>query len=52
MVTDSALFQNCLTVMRPRTVHHDLPSVHEVSKYIHNKFVKWLKTLKDKILVS
>jgi hypothetical protein len=38
--------------MRPRTVRYDLPSMHEVGKYIHNEFVEWLKMLKGEILVS
>ncbi|KAH9954726.1 hypothetical protein BJV74DRAFT_726272, partial [Russula compacta] len=45
-VANNALFWNCLIAIRPRTLHCDLLSVHEVGKYIHNKFFEWLKTLK------
>ena len=46
------IFCNCLVTMRPKTTQKDLPSRHDIEVYIHNKFVAWLKTLKDNILVS
>ena len=51
-VADKAVFHNCLVAMRPKAGWQDIPSTHDVATYIHNKFVKWLKELKDKIQVS
>ncbi|KAH9072193.1 hypothetical protein EDB83DRAFT_2204585, partial [Lactarius deliciosus] len=50
-VTDKALFRNCLVAMRPKSISKDLPSTHNVMRYIHNKFVQWLQELKDDIMV-
>jgi maltodextrin utilization protein YvdJ len=52
VVADKALFRNCLVIMRPKTTKNDLPSTHDVSVYIHNRFVDQLKLLKKEILVS
>ena len=38
--------------MRPKTTKNDLPSTHDVSVYIHNRFVDQLKLLKEEISVS
>ena len=46
------MFRNCLVVMRPKATKLDIPSSHDISVYIHNSCVKWLKDLKDDILVS
>ncbi|KAH8999021.1 hypothetical protein EDB83DRAFT_2238045 [Lactarius deliciosus] len=51
-VADKALFWNCLVAMRPKLISKDLPSTHNVMRYIHNKFVQWLQELKDNIMVS
>ena len=37
------LFCNCLVTMKLKAVHNDMPSTHNVTMYIHNQFVKWLK---------
>lgn len=38
--------------MKPKAVQNDIPNTHEVTTYIHNQFVLWLKELKSDILVS
>jgi hypothetical protein len=38
--------------MRPKTTKNDLPSTHDVSVYIHNRFIDQLKLLKKEISVS
>jgi hypothetical protein len=42
-LVDKAVFQNCLVVMRPKTLKMDLPSTHDVSIYLHNQYVGRLK---------
>ena len=51
-VAGKDLFRNCLVAMKPKAVRSDMPSTHDVTTYIHNQFVKWLKELKSDILVS
>jgi hypothetical protein len=51
-MASKASFRNCLVAMRPKAMIVDLPSTHDVSKYIHNKFVEWLTDLKMQIRVS
>jgi hypothetical protein len=51
-VANKASFRNCLVAMRPRAKNIDLPSTHDVTKYIHNQFVAWLTDLKKEICVS
>ena len=51
-VADKALFRKCLITMRPKTTKNDLPSTHNVSVYIHNRFADKLKLLKKEIKVS
>ena len=51
-VAKKAMFCNCLVLMRPKAVHQDVPTTHQVTMYIHNEFVKWLNDLKSDILVS
>ncbi|KAF8239962.1 hypothetical protein L208DRAFT_1069493, partial [Tricholoma matsutake] len=50
-VASKATFHNCLMAMRPKAKIVDLPSTHNVMKYIHNQFVEWLKDLKKDITV-
>jgi hypothetical protein len=38
--------------MRPKTTINDLPSTHDVSVYLHNKFVEQLKLFEKEISVS
>ena len=38
--------QNSLAAMRLNTTNKDVPSGHEVSTYIHNKFVNLVKRMK------
>ena len=47
---NKAIFHNKLVAMRP-TTKKEIPSAHEVSMYIHNKFVEWLKDMKNDILI-
>jgi hypothetical protein len=51
-VAGKNLFRNCLVAMRPKAVRLDMPSTHDITTYIHNQFVVWLKELKTDILVS
>ena len=51
-VADKSLVRNCLINMRPKTTIKELPSTHDVSVYIHNRFVDQLKLLKNEISVS
>jgi hypothetical protein len=51
-VADKPLFRNCLVAMRPKSTLKDLPTTHDVKKYIHNRFVDRLEELKQDILVS
>ncbi|KAF8495282.1 hypothetical protein F5888DRAFT_1590632, partial [Russula emetica] len=37
-VANKAMFRNCLVAMRPKAKTLDLPSTHDVTKYIHNKW--------------
>ncbi|KAF8340072.1 hypothetical protein F5887DRAFT_826891, partial [Amanita rubescens] len=48
-MADDLTFRNCLTSMKPDAMKADIPSMHEVSTHIHNKFVGWLKRLKEDI---
>jgi hypothetical protein len=51
-IAGKVMFCNCLVAMRPKAGSVDLPTTHDVTVYIHNKFVKWLRKLKDDITVS
>ena len=51
-VAENPIFCNCLVAMRPKASRKDIPSSHDVGVYIHNEFVRWLKTLESEILVS
>ena len=51
-VANKAVFHNCLVGMRPKSTQKDMPSTHDVSMYIHNKFVCRLEELKHNIIVS
>jgi len=51
-LADNAAFQNALVSMRPKSTTSDLPSSHNVQVYLHNKFVKHMKHLKEEITVS
>jgi hypothetical protein len=51
-VANNAAFRNCLVAMRPKATTLDLPSTHDVTKYIHNECIKWLTELKERIRVS
>ena len=45
-----SIYCNTLVAMRPATMKKEMPSAHEVSTYIHNKFVEWLKDTKKAVL--
>jgi hypothetical protein len=51
-MASKASFYNCLVAMRPRAKIIDLPSMHDVTRYIYNQFVEWVTNLKKKITVS
>lgn len=51
-MANNASFRNCLVAMKPKAKNKDLPSTHDVAKYIHNQFVEWLTDLKKEIGVS
>ncbi len=38
--------------MRPNATNKDVPSGHEVSTYIHNEFVNWVKRMKESLRVN
>jgi hypothetical protein len=38
--------------MRPKAGRKNIPSTHDITTYIHNEFVKWLKELEGDIKVS
>jgi hypothetical protein len=38
--------------MRPKSTIKGLPSIHDTTMYIQNKCVKWLKDLRERILVN
>jgi len=37
--------------MHPQTCMSDLPSTHDITNYIHNSFVKFISTLKERFQV-
>ncbi|KAG1722758.1 hypothetical protein EDB19DRAFT_1645626 [Suillus lakei] len=46
VVADKPAFRNCLVAMRPNTILADIPLTHDVSAYIHNTFIEFIKGLK------
>jgi len=38
--------------MRPKSTTADLPSSYDVKVHLHNEFVKYMKDLKESIIVS
>ncbi|KAI9567029.1 hypothetical protein HD554DRAFT_2024527, partial [Boletus coccyginus] len=42
---------NCLVAVQPNTTKADLPSTHNISTFIHNEFVEFIKHLKAEIQV-
>ncbi|KAJ3714781.1 hypothetical protein C8R42DRAFT_551351, partial [Lentinula raphanica] len=42
-------FRNSLVAMRPFTKSKELPSVHQVTDYLHNEFVRTMKEKKAEI---
>jgi hypothetical protein len=51
-VADKAMFCNCLVMMRPKSMQKEIPSTHNVTRYIHNEFVRRVEELKRDIIVS
>ncbi|KAM6503160.1 hypothetical protein JOM56_000103, partial [Amanita muscaria] len=45
-VASKTTFRNCLVTMRPKTRTSELPTMHDITTYIHNMFVKHLEDLK------
>ncbi len=52
VLADNAAFRNTLVAMRPKSTTKDLASSHDVQAHIHNRFVKYMKDLKEEIRVS
>ncbi|KAF8549119.1 hypothetical protein OG21DRAFT_1526024 [Imleria badia] len=44
-VANKPMFRNCLVAMCPNATKADLPSTHDVTTYIHNKFSEFLDDL-------
>lgn len=51
MLVGKSVFRNVLVGMRPKTRDEDLPSVHDVTVFIHNAFVKRIDALKRDVEV-
>ncbi|KAF8442871.1 hypothetical protein L210DRAFT_3397292 [Boletus edulis BED1] len=52
VVADNTAFRNCLVAMRPNATKADIPSTHDISVYVHNEFIDFIKQLKVEIQVS
>ena len=50
-MADKVTFQNCLVSMRPATTKADLPSTYNITTFIHNFFVTFLKEIQEEIKV-
>ncbi|KAF9226875.1 hypothetical protein BS17DRAFT_697130 [Gyrodon lividus] len=50
-IASKPTFRNCLAAMRPASTKADLPSTHDISTYVHNKFILFIKKLKDELQV-
>ncbi|KAG9310553.1 hypothetical protein JVU11DRAFT_9102 [Chiua virens] len=48
-VADKAAFRNCLVAMQPNATKADIPSTHDVSTFVHNEFINFIKQLKVEI---
>ncbi|KAG1810927.1 uncharacterized protein BJ212DRAFT_1302242 [Suillus subaureus] len=46
VVADKPAFRNCLVAMQLNAILADIPSTHDVSAYIHNAFIEFIKGLK------
>ena len=51
-LADNPAFRNAMISMRPKSTTADLPSTHDVKVHLHNEFVKYMKDLKESIIVS
>ena len=51
-LANNVWYLNSLAATRPNTTNKDVPSGHEVSKYIHNKFANWVKKMKEDLQVN
>jgi hypothetical protein len=50
-LAEKQTFRNCLVAMRPRSTKDDLPSTHDVTVFIHNRFVALITKLNNQIRV-
>jgi len=50
-VADKVSFENCLVSMWPSATKADLPSTHDITAFIHNSFVSFLKKIKEETKV-
>ncbi|KAG2343182.1 hypothetical protein BDR05DRAFT_884642 [Suillus weaverae] len=50
-LANKTTFRNCLVAMRPAATIVDLPSMHDITTYIHNSFIKLIKDIKDEMQV-
>ncbi|KAF9220702.1 hypothetical protein BS17DRAFT_713667 [Gyrodon lividus] len=51
-VASKSTFRNCLVAMKPTAANADLPSMHDISTYVHNSFIEFLRTLKSDLWVT
>ncbi|KAN0081297.1 hypothetical protein V8E55_008921, partial [Tylopilus felleus] len=45
----SVAFRNCLVAMQPNATKADVPSSHDITTFIHNEFISFIKQLKVEI---
>ena len=50
-VADKVSFRNCLVSMQSSATKADLPSTHDITAFIHNSFVSFLKKMKEETKV-
>ncbi|KAG1739813.1 uncharacterized protein EDB91DRAFT_1053467 [Suillus paluster] len=51
-VANKATFRNCSVTMRPAAMKADIPSVHDITTYIHSAFLDFFVQLKSDIQVD
>ncbi|KAG1855667.1 hypothetical protein DFJ58DRAFT_639966, partial [Suillus subalutaceus] len=48
-VANKATFRNCLVAMRPSATKTDIPSMHDITVFIHNSFLDFFSQIKSEI---
>ena len=51
-LADNTAFHNTLILMRPKSTSFDIPIAHDIKVHLHNKFVSYMKDLKEEIKVK